>query len=412
MKKVLLITGINLYINSSVCLANAAYIDGFVKNGCDVTVIMPDCDAADKDLAMQLPNEARYLVYHQASEFERKIANKVKVDAYSTQKNNAFSKMKTGVRKELSKIKQIYLSFATNQSLFKNSEYFINNVIKSCSDYCNCEYDLIVSISSPVSSHHLAEKIIKDTNIRYRHWCQLWEDPWFNDLYTTKDAKIYEEEKRLLSLADSIEYVSPLTWKNQSQIFEEYASKMRWAFLPCHKTIEYPTSIRDDRMKLGYFGEYVSTVRDIRPLAEAVSKLDSVELIACGNTDLNMSVYHNVTAYGRVSIEQVDRLQEKSDLLVNISNLRGGQIPGKVYQYAGTNKPILFILDGSPDEKQLLLDYFGKYNRFVFCNNDAEEIKKCLITLTKEGIRTINEPVNDFSPFVICKKIMEEIQSV
>ena len=56
---VLVISSISLYRNSSVCLANAAYILGLVENGFDVTVVMPSCDEADKDPAMSLPESVR-----------------------------------------------------------------------------------------------------------------------------------------------------------------------------------------------------------------------------------------------------------------------------------------------------------------------------------------------------------------
>lgn len=410
MKNVLVLSGLNLFQNSSVCLANSAYIKGFLSNGYNTTVIMPECDDADKDVSMKLPQGARYFEYARTSSFEKRIAKSVKVDAFAKEGANNWSLYcKRLLRKSLSKWKQRFLKMIRRGSFYKNSTYFINRTIDNSRDYCDREYDLIISLSSPVSTHYLAEQIIKKTNVKYGKWCQLWEDPWYYDLYTEKKPSIFKEEGRLLSKADVIEYVSPLTCFYQKKYFEEFANKMKWQFLPCYSEIQYIDRPIGKCVKLGYFGEYVSTVRNIEPLAQAVHNLDGFELLACGNTDLDMKKYNHVITYGRVSLDKVDKYQEESDILVNISNLRGGQIPGKVYQYAGTTKPILFLLDGSEEEKKILLQNFGKYNRYIFCENTVDSITSCLLDFNSHLSNVCNRPVSAFSPKEIVSNIINDL---
>ena len=63
------------------------------------------------------------------------------------------------------------------------------------------------------------------------------------------------------------------------------------------------------------------------------------------------------------------------NVLVFVANKGGGQIPGKIYQYSGTNKAILFVLDGNEHEKKILRDYFGNFDRYYFAENEIESIK-------------------------------------
>lgn len=409
MKKVLIISGINLYQNSSVCLANSAYIKGFLQNDYDVTVIMPDIDSADRDKGMSLPDGARYFIYSRTSKFEQRIAKTVKTDAFTEGKKSVISYAKDRVRWFLSATKQrlIKKSSIGTDSFYANYKIFFREVIKHSRDYCDRGYDLLLTMSSPIASHVLGDKIIKETDLHYKTWCQLWQDPWYYDLYIEKDSAIFEEEKRLLSLADSVEYVTPITCYYQKLCFKEYAKKMNWSFLPCNEEIVYPSKDIAGRVKLGYFGEYVSTVRNMAPLAEAISESKTSELIACGNTDLDMGKYQNTTTYGRVSMVKVNQFQAECDILVNISNLKGGQIPGKVYQYAGTSKPVLFILDGTETEKKIILENFDKYNRFIFCENTKENISACLEDIKNLVKSTDNKPVNEFSPKVIVSHIIQ-----
>ena len=411
MKSVLVISGISLLQNSSVNLANAGYIRGFEENGFAVRVIMPDCDEADMDKSMEIPKgNIKYCVFERTNPLEKKIASAVKVSKYNSIDKLGNKTIRNIIHQRLSMIKQSLLRMNKKNSRFPNHEYFLKQVLTHADEYADGHYDYLVSISSPVASHYIAEKIISSKKVSYGKWVQIWEDPWYYDLYTEKSDVIYDEEHRLLRLADRIVYVSPITCFYQKQYFSDCMEKMIWAFLPCCKEINYPERNIGNQITLGYFGEYVSKVRNIVPLVEAVNRNPDIFMVICGNTDIDMRKYdQGIECNGRVSLETVDRYQMECDCLVNISNLHGGQIPGKVYQYAGTNKPILFILDGNSEEKQMLIDAFSKYNRFVFCDNTQEKIAECLSKLADKIIETNCTPVEDFKPFHIVSRILENV---
>lgn len=67
-------------------------------------------------------------------------------------------------------------------------------------------------------------------------------------------------------------------------------------------------------------------------------------------------------------MKETEKYEEDADLLIVLLNKKGTQIPGKIYHYAGTNKPILIILDG--DRKEEIKEYLSLFNRFYFCENN------------------------------------------
>jgi hypothetical protein len=412
MNNVLVVIADNLEKNSSACIANAAYIKGFLENGYDVTVIMPECDEADKDPGISLPTSIRYCTFQEKGAFTKGIAKAVKPSAFTKTKPSTLTRIKRIIRVQLSKFRQLLVRGFSN-SLFYNSRYYISQVIKNYAIYCDKEYDLIISLSSPVAAHYLAEQILDKTPLNAKKWCQIWEDPWYYDLYTDKTKRIYYEENRLLSKADVIEYVTPLTCFYQKQYFPEYAGKMFWSFLPYNNDIfnnESDLRINEASVsKLGYFGEYVSKVRNIMPLVEAVSELNDYKLVICGNSDLDLTHFNNVFPQGRVSVEKVRELQDECGVLVNISNLKGGQIPGKIYQYAATKKQILFVLDGTEEEKSIILDTFSKYNRFIFCDNNKDALRTCLNNLEEVCHNISIKPIKDFTSYSIVNTIISHI---
>ena len=69
-----------------------------------------------------------------------------------------------------------------------------------------------------------------------------------------------------------------------------------------------------------------------------------------------------------------DTIQADTKVLVHLCNLHGGQFPGEIYHYCSTTKPILFILDGTQEEQEILKAYSLQFNRFYFCQNNVDSI--------------------------------------
>lgn len=271
------------------------------------------------------------------------------------------------------------------------------------------KYDLIISSSDPKSSHLFVYELLMNQRKEFKgEWIQIWGDPFIDDI-TLKYKNIKEvkkEEIKLLSDADKIVYVSKLTLEKQKENYEMYANKMMYLPIPYieERMYEFRNLQSVDSIEIAYCGDYLSNVRNIKPLYDCVNQSSKIHLTVCGMSDEELKSTKQVTVYPRVSTEKVRDIEDKADILVHLSNVEGTQIPGKIYQYSGTNKPILFILDG---DKEALLENFSKYNRFLFVENSVA----CLQQVFEEIIENYNRyeflPIEEFSSKSIAKKLLD-----
>lgn len=269
------------------------------------------------------------------------------------------------------------------------------------------QYDLIISSSDPKSSHLFVCRLVELGMIRKTPWIQIWGDPFLRDIsrrFGLRSASIRREEEKLLGRASKIVYLSPLTLTEQQGLYPSLATKMEYVPAPYVRQEIYPIKpLGRDPLLLLYCGDYSSRVRNIRPLYEAVNRTHH-RLIVCGDGDITLEPTERIEIHSRASYQRVKEMEGQCDVLVNLSNLRGAQIPGKVYQYSGTNKPVLFILDGRSDD---LRSAFEGYRRYVFCENDVESIRTVLLNPSCWEDRVVNQPVEAFSPTGVASRIVD-----
>ncbi len=390
---ILFIAGQSFRSNTSVTMMNLSYINGFIKTGNKVTVItskIPDNHVA-KDTGFKLPKEVIVEEYGHGNVYNT-------LSSKNKRKSSMVSFTKNIMRK-------LYYKF----SIYDSKKSWVNNVekINLGEEY----YDLIISSSDPKHSHIFAERLIKKNRINYGKWVQLWGDPMYHDI-TREDfvfkRRLYREEKRLISLADKVIYVSPFTAEQQRKTFSKYASKIDYVLIPFFKKDEsLPINSQGDKMVFGYYGDYNSKVRDLRPLYEAA--IDTkLNLVIRGNSDNIVPSTQNIDADSRVTIKELEELEKKTDVFIHLCNLKGTQIPAKVYYYSGTRKPILFILDG---EVEKIENFFAYYERYIFCKNDKEDIIKAINKIrNKEYSDKEVRILEELSPSTIAVDLIEKIK--
>ena len=268
-------------------------------------------------------------------------------------------------------------------------------------------YNLVISLADPPASHKLVGWLLDKKRLHADHWLQIWEDPWGADIngYTTLKS-IRREEDRLLKRAEQVMYVSPLTLMYQQQAFPAYADKMTWMPLPAYyQSEQLPQDF--SRLSFGYFGDYTSHVRDLRPFYDTAAAL-GLDTTICGNSDQPFPSTDTVHVYPRLPLGELKIHEDRANVLVFLCNRGGGQIPGKLYQYAATNKLILFIMDGSHREQKVLKEYFEDFGRFVFCENTQESIAAAIRTIGTEPIDSaLHMPLTRFAPKQIISEIIE-----
>lgn len=406
--KVLYVTGSCLQKNTSANMSHNSFLEGFLKNGISVDVIMAKDSFGVFDNSLPKFKEIMYYEFESVSKIDRLVKfiktilknrnNNVNNKVNITLENSILNNTKENYSYKL--LRKIYRLFFRNNNIYQLEKKWL----KTAKRFRSKEYyDFIISNSSPSASHALADKI--RANLSYGKWIQIWEDPWYLDIYGRKDKRIYKEEKRLISLADYVFYVSPLTLKYQKELYCEFKNKMDVIPLPYFKT--YDDTIPKE-LKFGYFGDYYSNTRNLRPFYNALIKTNSSGYIF-GDSDLVLNSTSKITVNNRVTIDKLKEIQDNTSIYVSVCNLRGGQIPGKIYHYSASNKPIIFILDGTDEEIQIIYSYFKIYNRYYFCRNTVDDIVRVINEIEENSLSSKKKPVEDFSPKNVVKLLLMKV---
>lgn len=404
--KVLVINGDCITTNSSANLCHLAYIKGLVDSGYEVTLLSADGRDYVCDKSMVIPKEVKHYTYYGVSFYEKmslKKKNNTGVNVSQIVEKDSDNKDIQSLKSVvIKKIKESLLSLYGVHGIYAK---FVKKANKFKSDD---EFDYVLSVSTPVTSHLIAHNLLKSKHITAKKWIQIWEDPWHSDAYgfNGKD-KIYKEEKRLLSFAQRVCYVSPLTLANQKKLFPESADKMYWEPLPFYYK-NTPTADCDYSInQYGYFGDYSPVARNLEPFYKAAECL-KINVNICGRPDNLFNSTEKIKIYPRLNLEKLKPIEDKTNVLIFLCNKKGGQIPGKIYQYSATNKTILFILDGTDEEKKVIKEYFEPFNRYVFCENTVQDITRAINQIESNDLGNIsNAPIDAFNPQTTIKKNLE-----
>lgn len=242
----------------------------------------------------------------------------------------------------------------------------------------------IVSFASPIHSHIIAYELINAYSPRYEKYVQFWSDPICGSMLKGK-AKIplkrwiiSKVEKSCISHCDYNVYGTKPLADYQRTLYPKYSDLIFWSDIPCLPDGEQEENISDknQKCKIGFFGVYQPSIRNLSPLVSACSEMSSkVDLVVCGDGIISKHnmIGDNCTIINkRIPYDKSHYMELNCDVLVSVGNLSGCQIPGKTLYYAGTHKPIIFIADGDfADEHK---SYLEGFNRYILCNNEREEI--------------------------------------
>jgi hypothetical protein len=351
----------------SMSFRNRAVINGFVKLGhnVDVLTIYP-YDSSIQINTFELTKYGRIVRFNEP-------ADMTKGKNYLRKGGNNF------VSKFIRALYHRLMPFDSSYFLLKDLD--ANILIKNC-------YDTVISSSDPKTSH-LAVKRLAKKGLLYINWIQYWGDPLANDI-TSK--LIYPRwilkwlEEYLIRDANKIIYVSPITLKEQASQFIALEQKMTFLPIPYENEKIYPQT-NNVIFTVGYFGFYLKSVRNIMPLYNAVkNSMSNIHLNIVGPTDIELTQCPNISIYPNSN--DISKYEAETDLIVVILNLHGGQIPGKIYHLAATNKPVLVVMDG--DSKDEIREYLEAFDRFLFCENNEESISEAI------NIQLLSR--RDFSP--------------
>lgn len=395
--KILIIIGENINSNSSTNIFNRQIINYLSKSN-EIFVIMAGCNQTYEK------NNITFVEYKNDFLIEKLFNRRKKKYNQSNESNlkkqkNAFFNI----------IKKVYKFLFNRYVKFFYPIYRYNSIWLRRSKKYKSEdtFDLLISISHPPASHKLAYELIKKNNIRVIKWIQIWYENWFKiPSIPIKTKKIQKEEDKLLKNADKIFYSNLYFMNKQKSIFSKYSLKMYYFDLPMEKT---NLNKKTSKIEIGYYGTYNSNVRDIIPLYEALKKINKKSYIV-GESNVYLKSTRNINIINeKKSLEYCSIHEFNTEILIVITNKYNDSLPGKIYNYSLSNKPILIILDGNIEIKNFIREYFGKYDKYYFCNNYCDEIV-CELNKIRNDIDQGKKfpEILDFNTENVIKKILNQ----
>lgn len=406
--KILVVNADCITVNSSANLCHLAYLNGLVNCGHEVTLLSADGRDYHQDPSMKIPDGVQSHTYYGVSLYEKLSMKKASGGAAAAgsgsgnpgttpSKRNVKSLLKDAARSAKKAVMSLYGIHGIYSTFVRKASAFRSDV----------DFDCMISLSTPVASHLLAYKLLHSGHVKSKQWIQIWEDPWYSDAYGfNRKPEVFREEKRLLSFAEKVCYVSPLTLQNQKRLYPESAHKMFWQPLPFYYKAEKTETLSYTKNCYGYFGDYAPVARNLELFYEAAVET-GIEVNICGNPANLFASTEHIHIHPRLPLDKLKPIEDRTNVLIFLCNRRGGQIPGKIYQYAATDKTILFILDGTPEEQQVLQEYFGRFNRFVFCQNTQEDIARAIRMIESGDLGGVeNRPLGEFDPKITIENIL------
>lgn len=398
--KILVVVGYCLQVNSSANLCHISYIKGLLDGGHTVDLLTVSNKNQNIDTGINIP-KVRNLYTYDASLYEqlgmrKKMQNSYATEVMTSDSVNGYKKsLKAKIKEHIHKF---YGTYGTDIVWYFHAKHWKSKEV----------YDCVISLAYPPVSHKLVETLLRAKHLLAKRWIQIWEDPWYADIFgLNHNDKVKKEEGRLLTISSRVYYVSPLTLSYQKKAFPEFADKMKWQPLPSYYERKL-TLIDFDTLQFGYFGDYSPHIRNLQPFYNVALKM-GLKVNICGNSSSKFQSNESVRVFQRMGLKELEVYENQTNILVFLCNLRGGQIPGKIYQYAATNKLVLFILDGTNEEKNILYKYFSTFNRFIFCDNNESSIERTILNLNIKEIKSsYMTPLLNFAPVNIIQNILEE----
>ncbi len=381
--RILFVTMDSLEVNSSANLRNCGLIEGMAALGHEVATCSMEksYDSVHFDNSRNVGKLLKKRYFIKPNFFYEKFRTKkgnvqiLEQEEGKQREHKQKRKSNLHLKKYVRKIAKIisHISVFDVQRINANGAHSLNLNLS--------DYDMVLSSSDPKSAHLIAKHLLHGSKKKIP-WVQYWGDPWYNDM-TSNDKpwraqKCKQAEAKLLGQADLIVYTSPFTLKKQKTLFPESADKMIYAVQAC-LTSSLEKMVKNNDVCLGYFGGYNGKIRNLLPLMQAASELQT-KLIIAGDGERRKDPF--IEYYPRLEFERMREIQEQVNVVVCVCNRRGTQIPGKIYYESGCQKPIIVIVDG--EYKEEMKRFFGSFHRYILCENHMDDIKRAVHRAIKE----------------------------
>lgn len=280
-------------------------------------------------------------------------------------------------------------------------------------------YNHDIIISSGNAETHIIAYIIKLLN-KDVAWIVDYGDPWvFSPDYMSIHTKVkfiidHWFETHILKSSTIITVTTDETKDNYLENYSFLDTK-KIRVIPMATDYELFNKIHaecSEKFRLVYAGS-IYAVRDITQFLNAVKLLtmdnnmiNDIEILFVGNIQIEyvelvkkIGLDNVIYFSGFVSYEESLSIIKGAHILLSFGNKGGLQVPGKLFDYVGSKRPILWI---KGDERDPALPYIENLNRVMVVANDTKDIYLKLFELYhlyKENLLNYKFDLEDLPPF-------------
>lgn len=298
---------------------------------------------------------------------------------------------------------------------------------KSCEIIENRNIKAIISSSFPITAHVIAHDLKEKYNIP---WIADLRDLWNMNPYINHTFIRNYFEKRLelktFKNTDILTTTTPLAKKTLQSLHPNTRIESVVSGYDPEDFKNIKQSSKSDKLTMMYAGSLYDGKRDPSILFDAINQLinenkiteNGIQVDFYGDTTnleelkSRFNLENNVNVHGKISHEDVLKNQMNSDVLLLISWMNESEkmfIPGKVYEYMASEKPILSI--GYPEGS--LKELIGKTN-IGYHVSDVSDCKKAIydyyVKYTNNELNyTGNEFADEYSMENTAKRFVELI---
>ena len=323
--------------------------------------------------------------------------------------------MNTGVLNELTKIESTKaLKFLTRVfSFFLKSFYYIRyctlakekgtggwdlkTAVNKCIElYKKHKFDAVISISLPFKAHYITKQFIHEI-----HEPILWVMYEYDPFSYNKELKISTRRRKILLHDENNMFKDCDKVLLSPELFKFYSKTPFSTFLDKFISIPYANMsplkcINDGISDIQFSPDKINCLFTGRLYADIRNPNYTIRTFSILNNDIHLSLFTNFSneqllesvsnSDGKFSVfpyqtrNTVINAFMKADILVNVGNTVEFQVPGKIFEYMSTGKPIIHF-SKFPDDPTLL--YIERYPRALIIKEWENNIKEQALQIEK-----------------------------
>jgi glycosyltransferase involved in cell wall biosynthesis len=269
-------------------------------------------------------------------------------------------------------------------------------------------FDIVISSALPIWSHIAARILLLARDAK--PWIADYGDPWSTSEIRAKSGIRRTLEKSFEKLILRRANLLTVTTEQACDIFSTvFPRGSNIKVIPqgasmFHITADWSKSCAGvrDLFRILYAGGFYPNQREPGNILRALADLEEVELRIVGihQMDVESSVQNTmganrISVRGYIPLKEVVEEQQRADLLLLLSYKVADRIPGKLYEYLATGKPILYVTDHLDDEVVRIIH--SRMAGYV-CRNTVWQIRNTMLEILREwhsGEFRSREPVTD-----------------